>query len=128
MPKREPEGAVQKVQATETATQTVKKLPLTEKVKKWLGAVRPDLTDNIYEIVERVVEDDEKNKNNVCFVTFSPEGDDVDDAYNESAIKDVLFAYHTIPDKTPAGKVMLVEVLTPEEGSIEPYILVMQEV
>lgn len=139
MPKREEkvEEVEQPVTAkavTEEATETgksgaVKKLILTEKVKKYLGDIDKTIPAKIHEIVERVVVDDEKNKNNCCFIVFSDdiEKETVNDEVNVATIKDVLFAYHTAPNTANTGKAMIMEVLPPDEEG-EAHLLVMQEV
>lgn len=139
MPKRvekveEVEQPVTAKAVTEEATETgksgaVKKLILTEKVKKYLGDIDKTIPTKIHEIVERVVVDDEKNKNNCCFIVFSDdkEKETVNDEVNVATIKDVLFAYHTAPNTANTGKAMIMEVLPPDEEG-EAHLLVMQEV
>ena len=136
MPKRsEQEEVAQPVEAGVTEGTTteksgaVKKLILTEKVKKYLGDIDKAIPEKIHEIVERVVVDDEKNKNNCCFVVFSDDKDKetVNDEVNVATIKDVLFAYHTAPNEKSTGKAMIIEVLPPDEEG-EAHLLVMQEV
>lgn len=124
-----PAEAVAGTTATTEKSGAVKKLILTEKVKKYLGDIDKAIPEKIHEIVERVVVDDEKNKNNCCFIVFSDdtEKDAVNDEVNVATIKDVLFAYHTAPNTANTGKAMVMEVLPPDEEG-EAHLLVMQEV
>ena len=127
-PTREPkENAV--VAPVEKATGT-KKFILVEKTKKFFDSIDKELNKHVHQMMERVVEDSEKNKNNVVFVTFSTLGcteeDEVDDEENIEMIKKVLFAYHTMPDKINTGKAFVVEVLVPDEDD-SPHILIVQE-
>jgi hypothetical protein len=112
----------------EKATGT-KKFILVEKTKKFFDTIDKKLNLHVHQMMERVVEDAEKNKNNVVFVTFSTEGcteeDEVDDEVNIEMIKKVLFAYHTMPDKINTGKAFMIEVLVSDEDA--PHILVVQE-
>lgn len=116
------------LESKEGATTKVTKYPLEEKVVKYLAAIRPDLPACINESVNSDVKTPD-GKVTVCFMTFSPNGADdesVDDDFNVQAIKDILFDYHTVPDKAPTGKQLIVEVLKPEtEG--DPTMVCFQE-
>lgn len=132
MPKREevaeqPKAVAPKTEATKGTT--VKKFLMVERAKKFFDTIDPAINNHIHQIAERVVEDEEKNKNTVCFVTFSTAGakeeDLVDEVENTRIIKDILFAYHTTPEKIPSGKAIVLEVL-PAKDDV-PHILVVQE-
>ncbi len=108
----------------------VRKSPLVEKVKSFLNTVEPKLADKICELEERPVADGDGGKQDVVFISFSPGGekdDAVDDAYNVSKIKEVLFAYHTAPEKAATGKSMMVEVLPPAEKGVAHYLALHEE-
>lgn len=124
-PKR---GAEKETVADKAPTEksTVKKLPLTERSIKYLKSMIPDVEDKIYEVLERQVEADDKEKYNVCFVSLSEDKDVEPTAENsKEIIKEILFLYHTAPDTNPTGKQMVLEVLDDESGA---YLLVMQEI
>ena len=122
--------------AKETATTptpvkegTVKKSPLIEKVKKMFDTVDPTIRENIFEEVERQVTGDSQEKTNVAFFQFSPtkEADEFDNDFNVDVIKDILFAHHTMEEKTPTGNPLMVEVLPPANDG-EPHTLCVYEV
>lgn len=133
MPKRAAQGTrvpakEQKEEATPKATAGgVKKLPLTERVKKFLAEVSDEVSNNVFEMVERVVEDSEKNRNNVCFVVFSDgsEEETVDEESNIRLIKDVLFHYHTEKD-LKTSKPLMASILAPETEE-DTHVLLLQE-
>lgn len=114
--------------AKEEKAGTVKKFLLTEKVKKYLGEIAPDSVQHIHEVEERIVQDEENYKNNVCFITFSddPKQEATNDEFNVGIIKDVLFGFHTTPEKHKTGKAMYVEVIPATDDA--PHILIVQEV
>lgn len=105
----------------------VKKSPLEEKVKKYLDEVSPEIQGKIHEKLERVVNADGE-KNNVLFVRFSdsPEDEEVNDEVNVSVIKDILFHYHTAPEKIKGGKALVLEIVPPADG--QPHTICFYEV
>ena len=105
----------------------VKKLPLTERVKKLLAEISDEVSKSVFEMVERVVQDSENNKANVCFVVFSDGADPetVDEPTNVAMIKEVLFYYHTEKD-AKKGKPLMVSILAPESED-DTHVLLLQE-
>ena len=106
---------------------------LWEKVKKFLDKVDPALNQNVHEMTEQVIQDAEKNKNNVVLVVFTDksnkkaEGTVVEEA-NIEHIKTALFGYHTLTDDKPTGKVLEMSVLTPDPTNPDSvHILCVQE-
>lgn len=106
----------------------VKKSALADKVKSFVASVNPEYPEKVQEVMEKLVKDKEGEKTNVVFVRFSENGDDeeVNDEANIEVIKDLLFAYHTVPDKSTSGKQLMLEVLTPEDG--DPHTVCFHEV
>ena len=109
---------------------TVKKNPLEAKVKKYIKDVSPDIADKVDEIIIRNVKDEEGNKSDCAFLTFTAGSKDEveNELENVMCIKDLLFAYHTNEqDGVVKGKHLMIEVLAPEDEE-SPYIVVFQEV
>lgn len=124
----------EKVTKQEVAEKTeekkiIKKNPLEAKVKKFLTDVVPDIADKVDEIVIRNVKDEEGNKNDCAYVTFTAGSDDdvENEVENVLCIKDLLLAYHTTDQsKLVKGKPLYIEVIAPEDAET-PYITVFQE-
>lgn len=129
MPKRGTTAEKPEAKATEKGneTKTVKKSPLEEKVKKFLDEVNPELQGKIQERLERVVSAGGE-KNNVLFLRFSDSSEDeeVNDEANVEAIKEILFFYHTAPEKIKSGKAMVVEIVPKTED--DPHTICFYEV
>ena len=111
--------------------EVIKKSILEERVKKFIKSVDETLLDNVNDVFERAITDTSTGeKANVLFIAFSPNGtedDVVDDAFNVECIKTILFAYMTVPEKGPSGKLLFAEVMLPAEADA-PHILCFQEI
>lgn len=108
----------------------VQKSILEERVKKFIAEVDPEMVGKMNDIFERAILDNEtKEKANVVFTAFSTNGaddEDVDDTFNIKCIKDILFHYHTMPEKAKGGKALVVEVVPPtSEG--DPHLICFHE-
>lgn len=110
-----------------TAPKTVQKSPLEEKVKKFLDEVNPTIKDKIQEKLERVVASGGE-KTNVLFLRFSKNASDeeVDDEVNVETIKEILFAFHTMPENHKSGKALMVEIVPKTED--DPHTMCFYEV
>lgn len=140
MPKRSEAKATEAPAVEETkqdtsakAGATTKKLPLTERVKKFFDKIDPELNKNVHEMSEQVVQDSEKNKNNMVMVVFTDksnkkaEGVVVEEA-NIKHIKTALFGYHLMTDDKPTGKVLDMSILPPDPNDEDSvHILCVQE-
>ena len=119
-----PRKAPSKQEATPTK-EVVKKSILEEKVLKYLSSIDVELPSKISEIFERVMTNTENNsKQNVCFMAFSKDGSgdgEVDDAYNVSVIKDILFHYWS-KEYNLTGKILVLEIIAPKTKE-DPHIL-----
>jgi len=122
---------VKKATVAEPKKETVQKFVIEERVKKYLEGINPELVPSINETLNReVIDKTTKEKNSVCFVVFSTNGEKdemVDEDYNIACIKDVLFHYHTAEEKQSSGKALMVEVLPPA-GEDEVTMLCFHEV
>lgn len=118
-------------QETAPTKEVVKKSILEEKVKKYLGEVSKELPTKVFELFERMLTNKESGeKSTVVFLAFSTNGEadeDVDDEFNVSKIKDLLFYYHTAPEKIATGKIMVIEIVPPTEAG-EPHLACFQEI
>lgn len=110
-----------------TAPKTVQKSLLEEKVKKFLDEVNPTIKDKIQEKLERVVASGGE-KTNVLFLRFSKNASDeeVDDEVNVETIKEILFAFHTMPENHKSGKALMVEIVPKTED--DPHTMCFYEV
>lgn len=118
-----------KAETQAKAGTTVKKLPLTDKVKKFLDEVDPELNDQVFEMVERVVQGEDGDKNNCCFVIFTddPKEETVSEEANVEAIKKVLLHYHTRREGQKATSKVLVLSVLPPESDEDTHIAMFQE-
>lgn len=126
--KTEKEPEVKKVTTdTSNAPKTVQKSPLEEKVKKFLDEINPTIKDKIQEKLERVVASGGE-KTNVLFLRFSKSSSDevVDDEVNVETIKEILFAFHTIPETHKSDKALMVEIVPKTED--DPHTMCFYEV
>jgi 3-oxoacyl-ACP reductase-like protein len=115
-----PSGAGKKIE---------KRSPLEERVKKFVTETDAKILDKVFEVQERVVSG-EGGKTNMLFLTFSKDGAKDEKADVETGvgiIKELLFAYHTVPDTKRSGKELMMEVLPPAKKG-DPYIACFQEV
>lgn len=121
-------GDVKEQTTDTTATpKTVQKSLLEEKVKKFLDEVNPTIKDKIQEKLERVVASGGE-KTNVLFLRFSKNSSDeeVDDEVNVETIKEILFAFHTMPENHKSGKALMVEIVPKTED--DPHTMCFYEV
>lgn len=129
MPKRT--NATEKVEAKvkerPSKVRTIKKSPLEDTVKKYLTLVNPEIEGKIQESLERVLSA-EGEKTNVLFVRFSASSEDkeVDDEANIEVMKEILFHYHTAPEKVRGGKALVIEVVPSTED--DPHTMCFYEV
>ena len=125
-----PRKAPAKQEAT-PVKEVVKKSILEEKVKKYLGEVSKELPTKVFELFERMLTNKESGeKSTVVFLAFSTNGesdDEVDDKFNVEKIKELLFHYHTAPEKIASGKIIVIEVVPPTEAD-EPHLVCFQEI
>lgn len=125
MPVRETED---KNKAQTGAKKTVKKNPFEERLKKFLENVQKGLTAKIHQIKCVKVSEPGEPKVDMGFLVFSKNGakdTEIDREYNVEVIKDVLFHYHTAPEKPTANPAFLQVVNPVDEDS--PYMLTYQE-
>lgn len=107
----------------------VQKFIMEERARKYLKAM--GVEDRINEVSNRTITSADGAKVDVAFIVFSKNGEkdeEVDNDFNVSTIKDILFNYHTVPEEVASANQFIIEVLPPTEGTNDPAILCFQEV
>mgnify|MGYP001339669434 FL=1 len=94
-----------------TGKKTIKATPLSKKVKRFLDNAYPKWEEHVFEQAEKVVNDGGE-KYNVMFMRFSDSKDDkeLNDDKNVEIIKDILFSYHTVDEKTASGQLTMCDI------------------